>query len=152
MLISKTFTFEASHVLPKHPGKCAKVHGHSFRLTVTIEGLVVPITGFVADYVDLKALVNKLIIDNVDHAHLGCGDLTIADVGALYVQQVYPAVLGRDFYPSSENLVVAFAKLLQPEIPKLNKDVAPSYQPKLHSIALNETCTSECIWLAGSVS
>lgn len=149
MIISKTFTFEASHVLPKHPGKCSNCHGHTFRLTVAIEGLVNPDTGFVADFVDLKKLVNELIIDKVDHQHLGCGNLVTADAGELIAQTEYhvPDILGQHFYPSSENLIVRFAEILVPEIPKLNKGY-PSYRPRLHSLTLNETCTSECIWLA----
>src|SRR5260370_5755842 len=38
--IRKSFTFEAAHVLPHHPGKCSTLHGHSYRLDVALEGPV----------------------------------------------------------------------------------------------------------------
>lgn len=69
MLISKDFTFEASHILPNHPGKCRNLHGHSWILKVALEGPLNLKTGFVLDYNDLSAIVSPLI-DVLDHTHL----------------------------------------------------------------------------------
>src|SRR5438034_5141876 len=52
MLLRKTFRFEASHILPKHPGKCSRLHGHSWVLHVSITGPINRDTGFVMDYAD----------------------------------------------------------------------------------------------------
>lgn len=71
MIISKRFTFEASHILPNHPGKCGRLHGHSYKVTVFVEGPVNTHTGFVRDYAELKA-ASQPVIDLLDHHHLNC--------------------------------------------------------------------------------
>lgn len=130
--ISKRFTFEASHVLPKHPGKCSRLHGHSWVLTVTVMGPIDPETGLVMDFGELKDVVQRMIIDKVDHQHLGVGNAFISNgVGGLAVK--YFAVLDDNFYPTSENLVQQFATML-----------VSAFTPpvRLHRIRLEETCTS----------
>jgi 6-pyruvoyltetrahydropterin/6-carboxytetrahydropterin synthase len=133
LTLAKEFTFEASHVLPKHEGKCSRLHGHSWVLTVYVDGYVDPECGFVVDYAKLKKCVNEHIIEKVDHNHLGCWDLS-----------TYTAVFGPIFYPSSENLIQAFRRLLEPLIPELAKTWQ---QVRLKALKLNETCTSECVWV-----
>jgi len=69
MRITKDFKFEASHVVPGHPGKCQRLHGHSYVLHITVHGTVHPATGFIVDFGDIKAMVQPLI-DTLDHRHL----------------------------------------------------------------------------------
>lgn len=69
MQITKRFYFEASHILPRHPGKCANLHGHSWQLTVGLEGAINPSSGFVLDYSDLSRIVDPLV-NAMDHSHL----------------------------------------------------------------------------------
>lgn len=90
MRISKEFRFEASHILPHHPGKCRNLHGHSWRLEVVLHGQPNPNTHFVLDYYDLGRIMNPLV-DALDHTHLNF-ILT---------------------YPSSENLVLRMAYELE---------------------------------------
>ncbi len=55
MQIRKSFRFEAAHVLPHHPGKCARLHGHSYRFEVAVAGPLQssgPAQGMVVDFVD----------------------------------------------------------------------------------------------------
>ena len=75
MIICKVFTFDASHQLPKHKGKCKNLHGHTYKLEIEIEGPVVrndksTIDGMVADFGDIADVVEKTILVNVDHCHL----------------------------------------------------------------------------------
>lgn len=67
--VTRRFTFEASHQLPWHSGKCARLHGHSYVLDVTVGG---PLTsdGIVIDFADLKKAVTKHALDTYDHRHL----------------------------------------------------------------------------------
>ena len=69
MRVTKRFRFEAAHHLPDHPGKCRRVHGHGYRLEVTVAG---PIRGdgFVMDFYDLKRIVEERVIDALDHRDL----------------------------------------------------------------------------------
>jgi 6-pyruvoyltetrahydropterin/6-carboxytetrahydropterin synthase len=71
MELYKEFTFEAAHLLPNVPPghKCARLHGHSFGVTVHVEGDVDPEFGWVMDFGDIKAAA-KPIIDRLDHYYL----------------------------------------------------------------------------------
>lgn len=132
MEISKTFTFEASHILPKHPGKCSRLHGHSWVLTVYVRGTVNKETGFVMDYADIKRSVSS-IVDRLDHRHLGTWYHPMFDSTFTQEAHFVPG-LPFDFYPSSENLIVWIAS----ELTRLLRDM-------WSKVELNETCTSKCI-------
>ena len=67
--VTRRFTFEASHQLRWHPGKCANLHGHSYVLDVTVEEDLNS-DGIVIDFADLKAAVTKHVLDDYDHSHL----------------------------------------------------------------------------------
>ena len=68
MLIFKSFTFDSAHFLPNVPEahKCRRMHGHTYRLTVYLEGNLDPNLGWVVDFAELKNVV-KPVIDSVDH-------------------------------------------------------------------------------------
>ena len=71
MEIFKEFGFEAAHRLPNVPAehKCARLHGHSFRVEVHVRGTLDPHLGWVMDFADLKAVV-KPVINELDHYYL----------------------------------------------------------------------------------
>jgi len=68
--ITKKFEFEAAHILPNHPGKCMNLHGHSYKLEVTISTKELDSQGMVMDFGDLKEIVNSHIIEIFDHSYL----------------------------------------------------------------------------------
>lgn len=70
MIVRRRFRFESAHRLPKHPGKCQQLHGHSFVLTVSVERPVDPATGMAVDFGDVKRVVHEAVIDRVDHRYL----------------------------------------------------------------------------------
>lgn len=140
-MITKKFRFEASHVLPRHPGKCSRLHGHSWELEVAISGAVKKETGFVLDYGILKDLVQREIVDQVDHQHLGCYNM-LADQAGFYD---VPPIIPLDFYPSSENLVELFGKILIDRLAELPRGEGEA-SLCLEWVSLKETCTSEAIW------
>jgi 6-pyruvoyltetrahydropterin/6-carboxytetrahydropterin synthase len=71
MDIFKVFTVEAAHRLPHVPDghKCARLHGHSFRIELHLSGLVDPHAGWVMDFADVKAAFQP-IYDRLDHHYL----------------------------------------------------------------------------------
>lgn len=69
MFVSKEFTFDAAHFLTKYHGKCENLHGHTYRLRVTVEGPVQE-DGMVVDFKALKTLVKEKVIDRYDHQNL----------------------------------------------------------------------------------
>ncbi|MCK4310948.1 MAG: 6-carboxytetrahydropterin synthase QueD [Methanomicrobia archaeon] len=65
--VSKVFYFDAAHRIVTHKGKCKNLHGHTYKLVVTIEGAVE--SGMVIDFEDLKKIVDP-VIEKYDHAYL----------------------------------------------------------------------------------
>jgi len=66
MFVSKEFTFDSAHFLTKYYGKCERLHGHTYKLRVTLEGKVQS-HGLVIDFVVLKRMVKKHVLDKLDH-------------------------------------------------------------------------------------
>ena len=68
MKIFKSFTFDSAHFLPNVPEghKCKNVHGHTYRLTVFLEGELEPHLDWVIDFAELKKVINP-ILDEIDH-------------------------------------------------------------------------------------
>lgn len=99
MELFKEFGFESAHSLPNVPEghKCARLHGHSFRVRVTIEGPVGERTGWVMDFADLKAAVQPAI-DALDHRYLneieGLENPTSEVVAAWIWDRIAPALPG----------------------------------------------------------
>ena len=69
MRVTKTFSFEAAHRLLDYRGKCERLHGHSYRLAVTLDAPVRP-DGIAFDFVDLKRAVKERVVDVLDHRYL----------------------------------------------------------------------------------
>lgn len=141
--VVKEFRFEAAHVLPKHPGKCSKLHGHSWVMRVGITAPVNPETGFVVDYIDLKAMVQPYV-DAWDHSFLGDHGVLHSTTGAYNYEASFRG------YPSSENLVLWMVERLQDILRtqafpgEIKGDVASL--PQLSLVEIEETCTSRCTW------
>ena len=70
-MVSKSFRFEAAHDLPTFPPehKCRRLHGHSFRFDVIVEGGVDPAKGYLIDYGDIKKVADPLV-KQLDHYYL----------------------------------------------------------------------------------
>lgn len=73
--VTKVFRFEACHHLPYYDGKCNNLHGHSYKLEVTVTGDITsdphsPKRGMIVDFRDLKHMVTDSIIDKYDHSNL----------------------------------------------------------------------------------
>jgi 6-pyruvoyltetrahydropterin/6-carboxytetrahydropterin synthase len=69
--LSKSFCFEAAHDLPTFPDghKCRRLHGHSFRFEVIVEGEVPADKGYLIDYGEIKRVVDP-IVKKLDHYYL----------------------------------------------------------------------------------
>jgi len=140
--VTKEFSFEMAHALLNYDGPCRNVHGHSYRLFVTITGRPVndaenPRNGMVMDFSDLKTIVKKEIISVFDHA------VTISDAYDKDKMQVFKGLFDNmivvDYQPTCENLVADFALRISRRLPG---------GVKLHSLRLYETATSFAEWFA----
>jgi 6-pyruvoyltetrahydropterin/6-carboxytetrahydropterin synthase len=140
--VTKEFSFEMAHALWNYDGPCRNVHGHSYRLFVTISG--VPINepehsknGMVMDFSDLKSIVKKDIINVFDHA------VTVSSFFYHEKQEMFSKMFGNtvivNYQPTCENLVADFAN-------RIKKNLPPDIN--LHSLKLYETATSFAEWFA----
>ena len=72
--LTKEFRFEAAHRLPHHSGKCSRLHGHSWRGYIFVAGDALQTEGsqqgMIVDYADIKALLQPLVEDFLDHHYL----------------------------------------------------------------------------------
>lgn len=73
--VTKIFEFEACHHLPFYDGACHNLHGHSYKLEVTVGGSVNtdksnPKCGMILDFKDLKKIVKEVAVDKYDHSDL----------------------------------------------------------------------------------
>lgn len=132
MELRKTYRFEASHILPKHLGKCSRLHGHSWVLHVYIQGSINPETGFVKDFAEMSKVI-KPLVESLDHRHLGTWE-SIGDAPLDPGQEPWSVLdLPEEFYPTSENLLYWIGEQL------LLKGQGINWS----KLALEETCTSK---------
>ena len=87
------FTFEAAHQLPWHEGKCRNLHGHSYRLEVTVGGPIGP-NGIVVDFADIKRVVQRDVIERFDHRYLN--DLLDNPTAELLALEIWKSVEAAD--------------------------------------------------------
>ena len=141
--ITKQFTFEAGHALYGYDGKCKNLHGHSYKLFVTVIGS--PISdpknvkyGMVLDFGDLKKIVNEEIVDVFDHATVFNKNTPHSELANELIKREHHVLL-TDYQPTTEMMVIDFADKLKKRLPKTIK---------LHSIKLQETDSSFAEWYA----
>ncbi len=70
MRLDVEFAFAAAHRLPRYDGPCFRMHGHNYRFLVGLEGDVDPRTGMIADFGEVKRIVQEQILARVDHRNL----------------------------------------------------------------------------------
>lgn len=141
--LTKEFTFEMSHALEGYDGLCSQIHGHSYRLFVTVRGVAScdpedPKLGMVMDFGALKQIINKLIISEFDHSML----IRATEDNAAVIEMMrrrFPRVIALAWQPTCENLITYFASIIAPALPP---------RVTLHSLRLHETATSFAEWFA----
>ena len=75
--VSVDRTFAAGHALRNYRGKCENVHGHNYRVQITVEGKELDSTGLLVDFLELKRLTDE-VVEYLDHQFIN--DLTPFDV------------------------------------------------------------------------
>ncbi|CAM4179877.1 MULTISPECIES: 6-pyruvoyl trahydropterin synthase family protein [Flavobacterium] len=141
--ITKQFSFETGHALYGYDGKCKNVHGHSYKLSVTVIGT--PITdksnvkyGMVIDFGDLKKIVKEEIVDQFDHATVFNKNTPHIELAKELSDRDHHVILV-DYQPTSENMVIDFAEKIRSRLPE---------NINLFSLRLQETETSFAEWFA----
>ncbi len=117
--ISIERTFASSHALRGYQGKCEHLHGHNYRVRVTLEGGQLDEAGLLVDFGDLKRVVSS-IAEYLDHRHIN--DLPPFDV----------------LNPTAENMARYFHEEIEKRLPEL----APGRDVHLQEVRIWETDTS----------
>lgn len=141
--ITKQFDFETGHALYGYDGKCKNVHGHSYKLSVTVVGI--PISnasnvkfGMVIDFGDLKKIVASEIINKFDHATVFNKNTPHIELAKELEKRGHNIILV-DYQPTSEMMLLDFAERIKSKLPSTIE---------LHSLKLQETSTSYAEWFA----
>ena len=141
--LTKEFSFEAAHSLEGYDGACREIHGHSYRLFVTVKGEPStdeydPKQGMVMDFGLLKRKVNEQIISQLDHSFI----VRRSEQGFQLRDMLgdhYHNIVMVDYQPTCENLLSDFAERLLESLPD---------QVELYSSRLHETASSYAEWFA----
>ena len=135
--LTKRFTFEMAHALPAYQGKCHNIHGHSYKLFVTVEGepslAEGSPDGMVLDFGNIKEIVQQRIVDHYDHALVLPRQVTNSDPSNQELGGFAAKIIWVDFTPTTENLLIHFAQLLADAFPE---------DTRLYSLKLYETESS----------
>ncbi len=140
--LTKEFSFESAHALDGYDGPCREIHGHSYRLFVTVKGHPSttagdPKRGMVLDFGVLKRIVGEEIVSRFDHA------LVLCSSEAASLRETLGARFGNvvevGYQPTCENMLDDFAGRIAPRLPQ---------GVELFSMRLHETATSYAEWFA----
>ncbi|MDD3458262.1 MAG: 6-carboxytetrahydropterin synthase [Weeksellaceae bacterium] len=141
--VTKSFNFETAHALYGYDGKCRNIHGHSYKLYVTVLGTPIqdadnPKFGMVIDFGDIKRIVRAEVVDKFDHSILLNVNSPHKDLGEKLLADGHKVIF-TEYQPSCENMLIDMVKSLRP---KLDSSL------KLQAVRLHETETSYAEWLA----
>ena len=141
--ITKEFRFETGHALYGYDGLCKNVHGHSYKLSVSLVGT--PITdpnnvkfGMLIDFGDLKKIITEIIVEPFDHA-------TVLNINSPHkelandMEKRGHKIKRVQYQPTCEMMILDFAEKIKKRLPN---------NIKLHALKLQETATSFAEWFA----
>lgn len=141
--ITKQFSFETGHALYGHDGKCKNIHGHSYRLDITLIGTPTsdnssPKFGMIMDFSDLKKIAKEEIVNPFDHATIFNKNTPHLELAKDLKSNGHKIILV-DYQPTSEMLVIDFAEKMKKRLPE---------NIHLHSLKLRETASCYAEWYA----
>ncbi len=138
--ITKEFKFEMAHALVGHNGPCKNIHGHSYKLKVSVKGKVKNGTndsdeGMVVDFTIIKNIVDRLIVKEYDHSLVLWDKMKIDKAQFDFMNNLILV----PFNPTCENLLVYYATMIKKELPT---------NIELTYLLLRETPNSYAEWFA----
>jgi len=139
--LTREFSFETAHALIGYDGPCRQIHGHSYKLFVTVAGVpstdpVDPKLGMVMDFGQLKEIVNRLIISKYDHAFVIRATEDSSEL-IRSMSSYWDRVVTTEYQPTCENMIISFVDMIRAELPA---------GIKLVEIKLYETEKSHAAW------
>lgn len=138
--VTKVFTFDMAHALFGYEGLCKNIHGHTYKLSVTIIGELIvdennPKQGMVIDFGDFKEIVTSKVIDVFDHTLVLKANTPHAKIQGL--TDNFERVIYSDYQPTCENLLLDMIRRIKEHLPE---------NLTLNNVRLEETPTSYAEW------
>jgi 6-pyruvoyltetrahydropterin/6-carboxytetrahydropterin synthase len=138
--VTREFRFEMAHSLWNYDGPCKNIHGHSYKLYVTVIGKPSedssdPKNGMVIDFSDLKKIIDENVIDYFDHSVIISSKADNPELKK--ISEMFDKFYIVDYQPTCENLVNQIARIIKEKLPE---------KIKLFSVRLRETATSYAEW------
>jgi len=138
--ITSEFGFEMAHSLWNYDGPCRNIHGHSYKLYVTVIGRPLmdtsnPKNSMVIDFSELKKIIEENIVDYFDHSVM-----VSSEAGGPELQKIskmFDKFYIVDYQPTCENLVIKIAGIIKEKLPE---------KIELFSVRLRETENSYAEW------
>ena len=139
--VTKILEFDTAHALHNYDGLCSNIHGHTYKLHVTVIGEPIadtnsPKYGMVVDFGVLKNKIKENLVDKFDHSLIVSRDESGNFTNG---NPIFRRIHVVDFQPTAENIVAHFADLIKPLLPD---------GVELFSLRLYETSTSFAEWYA----
>lgn len=131
--ITKIFSFEAAHRISNYQGACSQVHGHSYKLQITVSAEMPGDNDMILDFKVLKDLVQNHVLSLWDHSLMLKGNAENRQFFLNYPGKIY----WMDSEPTAERMLIDISRKLEP--------VLPDYV-NLEEIVLFETETSFAKW------
>ncbi|SHF59064.1 6-pyruvoyltetrahydropterin/6-carboxytetrahydropterin synthase [Mariniphaga anaerophila] len=140
--VTKRFHFEMAHALYQYDGVCRNIHGHSYKLEVTLKGEPLnrpghPKDGMVMDFGELKNMVKENVVSRFDHVMMV--NRLVPEEQVAMLKKISERIFVVDFQPTTENIATFIAEILKQQLPE---------EIELFSIRLYETATSFAEWFA----
>jgi 6-pyruvoyltetrahydropterin/6-carboxytetrahydropterin synthase len=114
--VTKTVRFDAAHILTNHSGLCKNLHGHTYKVDISVSASGTKDDGMVMDFKDLNKIATSVICDRFDHAFIcntqSAGESEIADVVARNGMRT----VALPFRSTAENLARFFFDELEDKI------------------------------------
>ena len=138
--VTKTFTFDMAHALYGYDGPCKNIHGHTYKLSVTLKGKALenpesPKNGMLIDFTEFKKLVHTEVIDVYDHSLVLNLDSPHSKINGL--NENFEKIHYVSFQPTCENLLLDMCSKI--------KKVLPNHL-QLNNMKLEETPSSYAEW------
>ncbi|MBS9524472.1 6-carboxytetrahydropterin synthase QueD [Litoribacter ruber] len=136
--ITKIFEFEAAHRISNYNGACKFIHGHTYKLHVTLTGNMIEGEDMVMDFKKLKNIVRNYILEPMDHALI----LKDTEENRDNYQNTDGKIFWMNTEPTAERMILWMADILIDKLPD---------RVRLQNLKLYETSTSFAEWSFGPV-
>lgn len=131
--ITKKIEFEAAHRISNYPGSCSEIHGHTYKLEVTVSGEINRETDMVMDFKNLKEILQKTVIAHFDHALILKKNMENQTIFSSYLGKI----TWMESEPTAEQMLLWMVSSITPHLPS---------GVSLQKLKLHETSGSFATW------